>query len=344
MEAAGASGQSCSQAAELQTGPCSQEAADASVESSAGQRLEDSATSAGGQAEEQDSAGVFAQGLRHRGGDGEQPVADAHMRAPDSETTLPAAAATAASSAAGVPLRARQPLPPGSTRAAAEGQSSVMSRRLLLSALSMLIVMAMSFLYAQQRAVSRAARRKMADGPPNPVPPLLDSEAVHHVEVAVANLSTSLRFYVGVLGGQEVDAGNKADASLVAAWQMLNLGNSQVLLAQVSSPASKLAAQPRLALRLSPSVSSRSLLQAVEERLRTFPDLKASVRCSEDLDETSGAEGGGGWRWRLASCHGPDGELIEFWRPTLQVAKALDRARKLWIAAASDNRGRDLFE
>lgn len=233
------------------------------------------------------------------------------------------------------------------------------SARKFFAALWMLLVLAFSVVYAWQRAASR-----QQEEPSGSASRLLDSDGLHHVVLMVSNLNVSSSFYVGVFGGQALESGFEMEAasdsginndstyssSSPRSWRMVGFGNSLLLL--VEHAEAKLQAdlekkqeqrQHRFALRLSATSTPHEFISAVNARVQAFPGLSSAVKCHSASTQTQAVliPNGG---WSVAFCHGPDGEIVEFWRPSPEIAKVIDRARKAWVASASDPRGRDLFE
>lgn len=235
--------------------------------------------------------------------------------------------------------------------------------RRLFSASPVLLVITASLFYAWQQTAARD-RRPLG----NPVPQMLDSEALHHAVLMVSNLTLAASFYAEVLGGQKVELGppetpagyhaavggqqaggaQPATSRLAAgSWLMLSFGNCQLLLAEdvalglVSPAPERQPPQQRIALRMAASAEPRAFVTAVQGRLHAFPELSHSVRCEVGSPAPSPLQVS---VWLVVACRGPDDEVVEFWKPSPQIAKAFQRARKAWIASASDGRGRDLFE
>jgi len=209
----------------------------------------------------------------------------------------------------------------------------------LLPLMGVFIIVAISGLYALKRGEARKRRLDANLGSANSVTQLLDSEGLHHVELLVSNLTLSSQFYMGVLGAKEVDgeldsSGADSVASPPPPWRLLSFGNSHVALVEVARGPSGPSA--KLAIRLAANTKPSDFLRAVQERLDLFSDLSASVACEAASSVSSG--------FVVASCRGPEGEVVEVWKPTVEVAKALERARKAWVLGTSVTRGRDLFE
>lgn len=237
----------------------------------------------------------------------------------------------------------RPPVPPIHQAPRTKGLDILLSPlvRRLLAALWILFLVALSCGYARQRAAKRQRGSSV-----NPVSRHLDNEGLHHVVLLVSNLSQSLHFYADILGGQELDLGSKSGSDAEnesAAWSMLNFGNSQLMLVEAVDDAVDASRRSqRFGLRLAASSKATEFVNASRERLRDFPELSAAVRCEVQMPEQAATMPPGSWA--VAFCYGPDGELVELWQPSTQMAKALEQARKAWAASASDPRGRDLFE
>lgn len=229
--------------------------------------------------------------------------------------------------------------------------------RWLFFCLSILLIMGLSLVYTLERV---AKRREATRSPSSVVSRMLDASALHHVGLVVANVSRSLRFYTEVLGGQEFGSG-VFDAPVSAAWaqqawamhglglqsehlpgpwRIVSFGASQLFLWERPRDSDEAAGfrgypQTQLALRLAQRVKPDDFINAVHSRLRALPDL-GEVFCQEHTVMRP--------EWDVVSCTGPDGEAVQFWRPSLTIAKALEVARKDWVSVASDSRGRDIFE
>eukprot|EP00429_Kryptoperidinium_foliaceum_P052856 CAMPEP_0176090716 /NCGR_PEP_ID=MMETSP0120_2-20121206/45432_1 /TAXON_ID=160619 /ORGANISM="Kryptoperidinium foliaceum, Strain CCMP 1326" /LENGTH=212 /DNA_ID=CAMNT_0017424597 /DNA_START=24 /DNA_END=658 /DNA_ORIENTATION=- len=208
----------------------------------------------------------------------------------------------------------------------------------------MILILVISFMWAHQRVLSQRERRGATSAGR-----LLDGRGVHHVAVQVGNLTRSLDFYHRVLGGAEVSLGGEG-------WKMLSFGNTVVLLRKASAEESRggrqLPPPPTsgigvgLALRMAPGVDAQGdFLRAVQDRLRSFPDLQEVVRCQEMSVASALGVDVPATLWPIAAvCSGPDGEAVEFWQPGPQVTRDVSAARKVWRNSASDPRGRDIFE
>lgn len=287
-------------------------------------------------------------GLAH-GASGASPPADPAAgppACPDSDGSAGLRHRTAAAAVAAGATEAA-----GAARAAAasgpdDGPSLLSWPRWLVPVLSLGLILSCSFSYAQRRM----AQRVTALRPENRVPRLLDALGMHHVGVPVTNISRSLSFYGGVLGGRELEAGasrklplgpgsvDALDGESAVAWRFVAFGQMRVLLWESRSLAQAInvpALRPHLALRLAAGVDVGRMVAAVAERVKALPDLGVGP-CQENASMQP--------EWAVVICTGPDGEDIHFWRPSARITKLFEQARQDWAATASDARGRDLFE
>lgn len=227
----------------------------------------------------------------------------------------------------------------------------------LCGSLTIVIVLLLSLGCTFQRLEARRAAETSHSS--SPVSRLLDSQAMHHVGLAVTNLSRSLSFYVGALGGREVSIANKdiseaqlqlllggshqmghsqksIDASLSPiAWRTVSFGFSQVVLWESPALAAFAATHMQIAFRLAHAANVSGFVDLIHERLRALPDLGTSSCTEHSLLQPE---------WRVVACRGPDDEAVQFWQPSLDMVQLFEKARKEWVQSASDPRGRDLFE
>jgi len=283
------------------------------------------------------------EGLRHRSG-------------PDVALAPNVGPSSSSSNGGGVPKRSRDV-----QASQVKSKQSIVTRgdilaykrclRWLTSIMVVGAVTAMSCLYTLGRLAERGAQAN----PSSPVPHMLEAAAVHHIGVAVLNLTRSLRFYIGVLGGKELPLSELEEfhcpvasqllgvpvcdqGSATIPWRMVSFGTTLVLLWESPTPGpggTTLHAEPHLALRVAHYSNLTQLKVSLEEQLLHFSDLSAAG-CHDTLVVQNG--------WQVVTCRGPDHENIQFWKPSIDVAKALEQARKLWARSASDSRGRDIFE
>lgn len=215
------------------------------------------------------------------------------------------------------------------------------------------LIIGLAVLYA----VNTVAARRIEE-PKSPIARYLDHMGFHHIGLVSRNLSQSMSFYIDILGGKAVSIGPEPMAISTAVglglvqssgklpseleWGAVSFGDTMVVLWEAVSSMASPVTRPQLAFRLAHTSNVTEFMGVLRERLASFEEF-ADLQCEDNSLLAPD--------WQIISCQGPDGEAIQFWQPSLSLALALEKKRKVWAPVpkgeSRDSRvydGPDLFE